>query len=92
MKRLIIVAIILIPSCVLADEKKMCVSACRNDGRDGPGVTSCFYELKDKCEYREKICVESDTVACHPTYIDLGKWSPQTSDKQYFMFIHGTGG
>lgn len=52
---------------------KQCVVGCRADGRNGPGVTTCFYELLPVCRKRQVVCVESKTLACDPVAVEIGR-------------------
>jgi hypothetical protein len=52
---------------------KMCTVGCLRDGRNGPGVTTCFYDLKQVCGKREVECKETETMACEPRSVEIGR-------------------
>jgi hypothetical protein len=51
---------------------KPCMTSCVNDGRNGEGVRTCWYEMRNSCTRHNPECVESDDLVCKPVSVTIG--------------------
>lgn len=58
------------------------------DGRDGPGVKTCYYTEKPVCERREFVCKDSEVIACRPAVVNLGSWEPRPSASEWLKITY----